>query len=56
MLYNIDSESGQSGCPVFETSNKARVVAIHSGYMKDYNLNIGVVITNDLIDDLKQWN
>lgn len=31
-LYDIDTESGQSGSPVFTENDKTEVVGIHKGY------------------------
>jgi hypothetical protein len=51
--YAISTEGGQSGCPIFADE---KLIALHSGGgMKSENFNVGRIITEDLINNLKQW-
>jgi len=53
MLYATETRSGQSGAPVYITNHdKVSLVAIHKAYSKKDNLNIGVMITAELVSVL----
>lgn len=57
LYYNLDTEGGQSGSPIFNTNND--VIAIHAaGFLNnsDYKFNIGVRLSSDKIKKIKQWN
>jgi len=55
LYYDIDSKGGQSGSPVYSSSDWAKVVGIHKGYWPLKNLNFATLITESLISTLKSW-
>jgi V8-like Glu-specific endopeptidase len=58
--YDIDTDVGQSGSPVYYMSkmgeeNVAHVIGIHKGYDRKGKLNICTLITEEVITRLREW-
>jgi len=51
--YDIYTEPGQSGSPVFFESEKLEIVGIHKGYQTQKNINICTLISQEMIQELK---
>jgi len=52
LYYKIDTQSGQSGSPVFDENNRLKLVGIHKGHSPDKNFNTAVMITSEIISVL----
>jgi V8-like Glu-specific endopeptidase len=58
LRYRADSEEGQSGGPVWlvdQASSQLQLVAVHHGSVTDDRHNAGVLITADVIRQLRLW-
>lgn len=64
--YNIDTEKGQSGSPVFfmsipkghrsELKKQTYVVGVHKGCDLNKNRNICTLISANVVKDLDEWS
>ena len=55
IYYNIDTNGGQSGCPVYMSGDNSQLVGIHKGYNPKRHLNFATMITESVIIVLKVW-
>lgn len=55
LIYDIDTEGGTSGSPIISSSGN--VVGIHNlGFFESQELNAGIRITVNLLEQLDRWN
>lgn len=52
MYYNVSTLPGQSGCGVI---SKGNIMAIHVGSHSSEDLNIGRLVTVDVVSNLHKW-
>ena len=55
IYYDIDTNGGQSGCPVYIPGDKNKVVGIHKAYDPLKKLNVATMITKSVMAVLKVW-
>jgi V8-like Glu-specific endopeptidase len=55
IFYDIDTQAGQSGCPVYSLKDNSKLVAIHKAFNPLKRLNFGTLITESVISVLKSW-
>jgi V8-like Glu-specific endopeptidase len=55
-LYDIDTEHGQSGSPVFLENYSKEIVGIHKGVDKNLKLNVCTLITKNMLRELEKWS
>ena len=56
ITYAIDTRKGQSGGPVYiKDDENVKLIGIHKAFSTKDKLNIGVLITGEIIAFLRRW-
>ena len=54
-IHECHTEKGQSGSPVFLSSNAMEVIGIHKGFDKNLSKNAFTLVSLSMLKDLQNW-